>query len=161
MAAEDREDITIENNVATWNIEATGDIHGLYTGTFKFKCYLDPIEQIRANKEYRDLLGANLYAVPEHESWLAYALTQLKYRVISAPPFWTSTSGVSGVSGNLPDENIITEVLNAATDSEIKYRNILKKRKESALERAKAAAEKMVREQQAEDFSEKKDESQS
>jgi hypothetical protein len=144
---EDRSDIAIENNIATWSINSVGDIQGTYIGTFKFKCYLDPMEQIRANRDYRDMIGPNPLGTPEHESFLAYALTQLKYRIISSPPFWSSTQSVGG---NLPDESIISEVLNASMDSEVKYRNQLKKRKTEALERAKKAAEKMLREQQGE-----------
>jgi hypothetical protein len=146
--AEERSDITIENNIATWDINYTGDVHGLYIGTFKFKCYLDPLEQIKANRDYREMIGPNPLGTPEHESFLAYALTQLKYRVITAPPFWSSTQGVGG---NLPDEGVISEVLNAATDSELKYRAQLRKRKDEALEKAKKAAEKMLREQQGEE----------
>jgi len=145
--SDDRSDITIDNSTATWTINAVGDINGTYVGTFKFKCYLDPMEQIRANRDYREMIGANPLGVPEHESFLAYALTQLKYRVISAPPFWHSTQSVGG---NIPDENIISEVLNAAVDSEVIYRARLKKRREEALEKAKKAAEKMLKEQQGE-----------
>lgn len=148
MAEDERTDIAIENNTASWDINIVGDINGSYMGTFKFKCYLDPMEQIRANRDYREMIGPNPLGVPEHESFLAYALTQLKYRIVSAPPFWSSTQGVGG---NLPDENVISEVLNAAMDSEVKYRSQLKKRKEEALEKAKKAAEKMLREQQGEE----------
>jgi hypothetical protein len=160
MTAEDRTDIIIENNVATWELRTDGDISGTYQGIFKFKCFLDPMEQIRANREYRELIGPHHLTLPEHESFLAYALTQLKYRVLSAPPFWTSTQSVSGISGNLPDENIISEVLTAAMDSEIRYRGQLKKKKTEALDKARKAAEKMIREQQGE-AAEDQDESES
>ncbi len=146
-----RSDIKIEGNVAVWELKAEGDINGTYMGIFKFKCYLDPLEQIKANREYREMLGLNPLTAPEHESWLAYALTQLKYRVVSAPPFWTSTLDVSGIPGNIPDENILSDVLAAATDAEVKYRNQLKKRKSSALDRAKRAAEKLLKDQTSED----------
>lgn len=156
----ERSDIKIEGNVAVWELKSQGDINGTYIGVFKFKCYLDPMEQIKANREYREMLGLNPLTAPEHESWLAYALTQLKYRVVSAPPFWTSTLDVSGVPGNIPDENILGEVLSAATDAEVKYRNQLKKRKLSALDRAKKAAERLLQDQVSED-KEGEDESES
>jgi hypothetical protein len=153
--SDDRIDIVIENNTATWELKSEGPIQGTFSGIFKFKCYLTPMEQIRANREYRELIGPNHLTLPEHESFLAYSLTQLKYRVISSPPFWSSSQQLSGFSGDLPDENIISEVLTAAMDSELKYRNHLKKKKDEALEKAKKAAEKILTEERAE-----KDESQ-
>lgn len=145
---DERSDISIDGNIATWNINITGDIQGTYVGIFKFKCYLTPIEQIKANRDYREMIGPNPLGAPEHETFLAYALCQLKYRVISAPPFWISEQG--GIGGNIPDEDVLSAVLSAATDSEVKYRDMLKKRKEEALERARKAAEKHIKEQRGE-----------
>jgi hypothetical protein len=150
MANEERSDIKVENGLAMWEINRDGDISGLYRGMFTFRCYLDPISMIKANREYRDLIGPNYISAPEHETFLAYALTQLKYRVVKGPPFWSSTVEGSGFSGNIPDENIISEVLNAALDSEILYRKQLKDRKDTALDKAKKAAEAMLAEQRAE-----------
>jgi hypothetical protein len=150
MANEERSDIKVENGIATWELRSDGLLNGTYFGTFQFKCYLDPISMIKANREYRDLIGPNYISAPEHETFLAYALTQLKYRVIKGPPFWSSTLDVSGFAGNIPDENIISEVLNAALDSELKHRSQLKERKDTALDKAKKAAEAMLAEQRAE-----------
>lgn len=136
----ERSDILIEGNVGTWEMSIQGDVQGTYIGAFRFKGFLTPTQQIAANRDYRELLGANPTMVPEHESFLAYALTQLKYRVVSAPPFWSAASG-SGLEGDLPDENVISAVLDAALATEIKYRNQLKKKKNAAVVRAKAAAE--------------------
>ena len=147
---EDRTDIIIENNVASWELKTEGILSGTYQGIFKFKCYLDPLEQIRSNREYRELIGPNHLTLPEHESFLAYAITQLKYRIISAPPFWSSTQPTSGYSGNLADENVISEVLTAAMDSELLYRKKLKQKKDEALEKAKKAAERILGEERAE-----------
>lgn len=144
---DDRKDITIEDNdTATWTLSAIGDMRAsTYIGKFRFKCFLNPTDKIAANREYRELLGANPTLTPEHESLLAYALTQLKYRVVSAPPFWTQSVGSTSYAGDIPDENIITTVLNAAIDSEVKYKNTIKKRTEEALKRARLAAERQVK----------------
>lgn len=147
----ERQDITIDGSVATWEMNLQGAINGTYIGTFKFRCYLTPTQQIAASREMRELLGPQMGMAPEHETFMAYALTQLKHRVVSAPPFWSSTLNTSSMSGDLPDENIISEVLNAATDAEIKYKNQLKKRKEDALEKAKEAAERMLKIRDEED----------
>lgn len=139
----ERSDILIEGNVGSWDMSLQGDVQGTYIGTFRFKGFLTPTQQIAANRDYRELLGANPTMVPEHESFLAYALTQLKYRIVSAPPFWAAASG-SGLEGDLPDENVISAVLDAALATEIKYRNQLKKKKLAAVTRAKAAAEQAM-----------------
>jgi hypothetical protein len=137
--SEENEDIRIEGDVATWEMHMDGDILGTYVGVFKFRCYLDPLSNIAAGAEQRALLGSNMALATDHDSFLAYALTQLKQRIISAPPFWASASPNKAVAGNLPDENVIEAVLDAAVRSEIKYKLEKKKRKEEAIERANAA----------------------
>lgn len=138
-----RTDIIIEGNTATWDIKLDGDINGTYLGSFRFKCYLSPLQQIAANREYREILGPNPSFADEHASFLAYALTQLKYRIVSAPPFWNSANPAT-MSGDLPDENIIAAVLDAALGAEIKYKSQLKSKKLESVARAKAAAEKAL-----------------
>lgn len=140
MEEKERTDIIIEGNTATWEMKVDGIINGTYTGTFRFRCYLTPTQQIAASREMREMLGPQMTMAPEHESFLAYALTQLKQRIISAPPFWSSQS----VPGDLPDENVISLVLDAAIGAELKYKKQLAQRKLEAIERAKQAAERML-----------------
>lgn len=136
------ENMTIENNVAIWHMRMEGEISGTYVGTFKFRCFLTPTQRIAANREYRELLGNNPALAPEHESFLAYALTQLKHRIVEAPPFWDTKT--SSFAGDIPDDNVISAILEAAVSAEVKYREQLKKRKEEAVEKAKELAEKLV-----------------
>lgn len=140
----ERADLIIEGNTATWDMRLEGDIQGVYAGSFRFKCYLSPLQQIAANREYREIMGPNPTFASEHESFLAYALTQLKYRIVSAPPFWASQSPAA-LAGDIADENIISAVLDAALGSEIKYKSQLKKKKLDAVARAKAATEKAMK----------------
>ena len=151
-----RTDIVIEGNTATWDIRLDGDINGTYVGTFRFKCFLSPTQKLAASREYRQLLGENPTLILKHEDNLAFALSQLKYRVISAPPFWTSTAQLSGMAGDIPDENIIDAVLDAAIDAELKYVAHLQKKKTESIEKAKKAAERMLaqHDEEAEDESE-------
>lgn len=152
-----RSDLIIEGSTATWDMRLDGDIHGTYVGAFRFKCYLSPIEQISADRERRELLGPQPFAAPEHESFLAYALTQLKYRIVSAPPFWASANPAS-LSGDIADENVIAAVLDAALGSEMKYKSQLKKKKLDAVARAKAATEKLMNNTEAESDEENEEE---
>ena len=137
-----RTDITINGSTATWEMRLDGQIHGTYIGTFTFKCYLNPSDTLAAGRDYRGLLGPNPAFASENDSFIAYALSQLKYRIISSPPFW-GTSKDSSLDGNIPDLNVISAVLEAATDAEILYRDQLTQRKNEALEKALKAAEKL------------------
>lgn len=146
----DRPDIVIENDVATWQLQAEGDIMGTYSGLFKFRCYLLPTQVIAIGREFRTLLGEfGLYA-NEQQTLFANALTQLKYRVISGPPFWTASLQTGSFPGDLPDESIIGQILNAALDAELKYKQDLLDRKKATIERAKLAAERVFKQQQEE-----------
>lgn len=142
---DNRPDIRIENNVAVWEINAVGNIMGSYHGTFRFRTFLTPLQQISAGREERELIGINMSLAPEHEKFMAYALTQLKYRIVSAPPFWSSANTFGGLAGDLPDEEIINMVLSAAIDAEIKYKAEIKERKEEAVKRARKAAESITK----------------
>lgn len=152
----ERTDLIIDGVTASWDMRLDGDIQGTYVGAFKFKCYLTPLQQIAANREYRELMGPNPTYASEHESFLAYSLTQLKHRIISAPPFWASQNPAS-FAGDIADENIISAVLDAALSSELKYKSQLKKKRLDALERAQAATEKLM--EVEEDGNEDEDES--
>lgn len=139
----ERSDLIIDGATASWDMRLDGDIQGTYIGVFKFKCYLTPLQQIAANREYRELMGPNPTYASEHESFLAYSLTQLKHRIISAPPFWASQNPAM-FSGDIADENIISAVLDAALSSELKYKSQLKKKRLDALERAQNSTEKLM-----------------
>jgi hypothetical protein len=150
----ERQDIVIEGNEATWECRLEGDVNGTYTGRFRFRCFLLPTQKLAAAREMRALLGENATLALAHEENLAYTLSQLKHRVISAPPFWTSNLQVNGVSGDLPDENIIDQVLEAAIDAELKFRAQLKQKKIEAIEKAKKAAERILKLRDEQDESE-------
>lgn len=154
-----REDIKIDGNVAIWTMRMEGLIHGTYAGQFKFRCVLPPTQRISANAKYRAMLGANPTLAGEHESALAYALTQLEVRVIEAPPFWTESVQKSGEAGDLEDDNIIMAALDAAIASEVMYRESLVKRKEEAIKKSRKAADKLLAEEAVEAEKEENDES--
>lgn len=139
-----RSDIIIEGHQAKFQLAAHGAINGTYAGEFVFRCFLSPSQQIAANREYRELLGPNPTMAGEHETFLAYALSQLKYRVIQSPPFWTATLQINGLAGDILDEEVITQVLDAAVHAQLKYRHEMDKQKMALIERAKAAAEKIL-----------------
>jgi hypothetical protein len=130
------EDIRIEGDIATWEMRKEGDIAGTYVGVFKFRCYLTPLQNIMAGREQRELLGSNMALATEHEAFLAYALTQLRQRIVQAPPFWSSAGVNKSHEGDIADEDILQSILDAAIRAELKYKAERKKRKEEAIERA-------------------------
>jgi len=137
-------DITIEGSIATWQMPITeGEVLGTYSGSWRFKCYLTPTEQLQAGRQYRELLGPNAGLANDTESNLSFALVQLKHRVISAPPFWTSASQNSGMAGDIPDLNIIALVLDKAIQAEQLFKERIAKERELLLEKSIKKAEEI------------------
>lgn len=153
----ERTDIIIEGNTATWELRADGDINGTYTGSFRFRCFLSPTQQLAAGREHRELLGKNPTLASSDDDTIAWFLSELKQRVITAPPFWTA----GGYPGDIPDLNILSAVMDAASAAQQKYKNQLKNRKDDAIKRAKEMAEKMVATRDAAPDKDKEDESES
>lgn len=112
-------ELNIENATATYNLNIVGDIHRqTYLGTFKFKCILSPLEHIDADKLYRRLLGEHALTASDRARNHAFALAQLKYRILEYPPFWEHKI-LNG--GSVEDPNVIIDVFNHAIDAEEKY----------------------------------------
>lgn len=138
-------DIVLDGSTATWRMPLTnGDLGGSYTGTFQFRTFLDPLKTLQAGREYRELLGSLAIQATDSEGHLAFALTQLKHRVIKAPPFWTTTLQESGIEGNVGDLNIISLVLDAAIRSETLYKEKIAKEREAVLERSIKVGEDLL-----------------
>lgn len=145
----DNSDLTIDGSTAIWKIpNLQGDLGGTYTGSFVFRCYLDPLSQIQAGKEYRSLLGDQFMQAHPAESDLAFALTQLKQRILSSPPFWSSTLQTSGMPGNVGDLNVIAAVLNAAMRAESLFKDKVQKERDDVLEATIAKGEQLLEKQQ-------------
>lgn len=129
-----------QNGVASWDINYHGDVSGTYLGTFRFRCSLTPLQYVDADRDFRDLLGTNAQFASTHAENLAYALAQLRHRIIEAPPFWTDGGGRYGGAA-VKDHDVIDLVLEAAVQSELKYRSELRKRHAEAIEKIKKQVE--------------------
>jgi hypothetical protein len=141
----DNNEITITGNVAKWTLPPTqGEMLGTYTGHFEFKTYLTPTQMLEAGREYRSLLGNLPEYASEKEKNISFALVELKYRVIKAPPFWTATLQESGYAGNIPDLNIIVMVLEKAMVAESMFQEKLQKERDSLLDRTIKSAEQLA-----------------
>lgn len=142
----DENDISIDaQGVATWEMNTTAPINGTYQGVFKLRTGITPMQEIEADRDYRELLGKNTELISSHIENLAYALTQLKQRVISGPPFWFD--GISKFPGSqVRDKEIIEKVFEASVVAETKYRKMLQEKHKLSVEKLAKAIE--MREQQ-------------
>lgn len=115
----------IIEQTATFSINVVGKFSkDTYLGTFKVKCLLSPLEEIAADKRYRDLLGDNSHLAQEHIRQQAFALAQLEQRVIEMPPFWENDV-LNG--GHVQDTNVVLKILDLAIEAQEKYINIKEK----------------------------------
>ena len=145
-------DLVIEGSTATWTMNnIQGSIGGTYNGTFKFKCWLSPTEDLASNRLYRELLGPHAILASEDDSYLSYALTQLKYRVVSAPPFWTSPQQSGEMAGSIPDREVILVVLDASARAAKAFKDKMATERESILKNTIKTAEEMIQQDKGEE----------
>lgn len=152
-----RPDITINNNLATYSFRFEGQVLGTYTGQFVFKCFLLPAERLAASRDRRELLGEFGVLAHDVDKNLALALTELKYRIVTAPPFWNTNQSMGG---NIPDIDLIFNVFDAAMDAQQMFKETKELEKEKLLAAASKAAEVILAQKQEEKGNEKKTEEQ-
>jgi hypothetical protein len=139
-------DIIINGTEATWTMKPIeGVLGGTYLGTFVFKCYLSPLQQLQAGREYREYLGPLATSASETEFQIAYALTQLKQRIVKSPPFWSATLQDSNVSGNIGELHIIMLVLDASARAESMFIEQIKKERDNLLNKTIASGEEILK----------------
>lgn len=149
MAIEENEISIDSQGVASWDLNMSAPLGGTYQGVFKFRTLLSPLQEIEADRDFRDLLGKNAEFASTHIETLAYAVAQLRYRVISGPPFWFD--GVSKFPGSqVKDQEILQAVFEAAAAAELKYRKIIKDKHEIAIKRLASTIEKKQQEEEKE-----------
>jgi hypothetical protein len=142
-------DITLNGSEATWVMpRVDGELGGTYTGTFTFRCYLDPLRQLQSGREYRELLGSLAVQASDNEANLAFALTQLKHRIIKSPPFWSSTLQESGIAGNIGDLNVITLILDASIRAENLFKEKIQKERDELLNKTIEKGEELLAKEQ-------------
>lgn len=98
-----------------------------YMGTFKVKCILSPMDLIRVDKMYRELLGDHLHFADKSARYSAFAFSQLHFRVLEAPE-WFNEGVIKGEK--IKDSNTIVELLNKCLEVEEKYIEEKKKQQE-------------------------------
>lgn len=145
LVSKDEVTLDMAQGVAHWDIKHSSPAEGLYTGRFTFKVMLSPLQEIEADRDYRELLGKNAEFVSTHIEKLAYILAQLKQRVHEAPPFWNN--GLSRFPGShIKDQDVLLLVSEASLVAELKYRESLREKRSGLLEKMKKDLEKQSEE---------------
>jgi len=123
----------IEQDVATEFINIVGDVtKNSFQGTFRFKCFLTPLEEIKADRLFRELIGtSNSILTSDRVRNLSLALGQLKFRILESPAGWKHEE----VDGSHLDYNIIITVFNLAMTAEETYRKQKKEEYENLQKR--------------------------
>ena len=113
------ESIILNGNKASFEVNMIGDMtKQSFSGSFTCKCVLNPLEFIKADALYRELLGNTHPAMASSRAQdMSFALAQLKYRLVEFPPAWKSDE----INGSTVDENILYQVLNMSFEAEKKY----------------------------------------
>ena len=111
---------------AKFQVSVVGETDGItYLGVFTVKGSLSPLDTLKYDKRYRDLLGKELQYASEHAARIAFTLATLSVRIIESPEWWKNKE----IDGGHLDENVLFEVLGKAIDAEEEFR---KQRKEQS-----------------------------
>ena len=134
-------EIDIDYNMGTAeffvNLEAAAD-KSTYKGNFKVKCVLSPLDYIQSDGTYRELLGkTNPQFANEYVAQFAYALSQLKYIIISNPSWFDNS--VNGIKGSNVDDRILLHGLDKAIQAEEQYRKGIEEKYKKAKDDVKEA----------------------
>jgi|VirMetMinimDraft_7_1064189.scaffolds.fasta_scaffold11805_2 hypothetical protein len=110
-----------------------------YRGQFKVKCLLSALDYINSDAYFRELLGkTNPEYANEYVTQLCYTYSQLRYRVMEAPDWFSQDS--NGTPGGALEDNVLTEILDQCVKVEEKYRTEM----EAKYEKAKGTVKKAI-----------------
>lgn len=124
MTKKTDQDIIINGSEGTFQIAEIDTLtRTTYMGSFAVKCFLNPIETIKADRLYRELIGPtnSVMASSQAQSY-AFAISQLAVRVIKNPDFFNNPQHPDLPGGHLP-EDILIKILDRAIDAEGLFRD--------------------------------------
>jgi hypothetical protein len=129
----------IEDNVGVFTIsEVSDETNETYIGEFKVKLILSPLDLLAIDRDYRELLGpVNPIMASSDANNIAFALSQLRHRILSYPSFW---KGNSYDGGHLPNN-----VLYAILDASIEVQDKFKKARQDEMAKIQAKLTKQVK----------------
>ena len=113
-------DFRFDGSVAEFDYHGVGDrTNTTYMGVFRVKTIVSPMDMIRADRLYRELIGSvNPHMASKETQNFAFALSQLKVRILEAPDFYKN----SDLDGSHLDSNILIDIINKSIDAEEEYK---------------------------------------
>jgi hypothetical protein len=124
-------DISTEQIV--FESKEAGEVTGqMYQGTFEVRKILTPVQKSLADKERRDFLRnpKEGEAVDPELAELAFAISQLKLRVVKAPKWFEESNGLK----NFLDYNVLYELVNHILAVEIDFKKSIEEKAQKAKE---------------------------
>jgi hypothetical protein len=115
-------DFRFNGSIAEFDFQGIGEKSNTsFMGTFKVKCVISPIDYLKADRLYRELIGpVNPHLASKDAQNYAFALSQLKFRMIESPDFFKNKE----IDGGHLDQNILIDLINLAVDAEHEFKKI-------------------------------------
>lgn len=102
-----------------------------YIGKFTVRCFLSPLEVIKADRLYRELIGpVNSMMASTDAQNFAFAIAQLSVRIVESAEFFKNTKNPEFPGGHLPSK-VLIGILNKAVEAEEKFYDKQQKRMEA------------------------------
>jgi len=113
-------EIRFDGSVAEFDYHGVGErTNTTYMGVFRVKTILSPMDMLKADRMYRELIGSvNPHMASKESQNFAFALSQLKIRIIESPDFYKNKE----LDGSHLDSNILIDIINKAIDAEDEYK---------------------------------------
>ena len=113
-------DFRFEGSKAFFDYSGVGErTNDTLMGSFCVKCILTPVDHLKADRLYRELIGSvNPHLASQEAKNYAFALSQLKYRVLEMPDFFKNKE----LDGGHLDSNVLIDLINLAIESEEEYK---------------------------------------
>ena len=122
-------------NTRSFSINLVGDsTQEKYTGTFKVKCLLGPLERFRADEIRRELLGSNAKEASSLVHDMAIIFSELSLRIIDGPIWWFSNPQGTYPGIHIKDQNVWESVFSEAVKMESQYKQEIREKADKAKE---------------------------
>lgn len=113
-------DFRFDGSIAEFDYHGVGNkSNTTYMGVFRVKTILSPMDMIKADRMYRELIGSvNPHMAAKDTQNFAFALSQLKVRLVESPDFYKNKE----LDGSHLDANVLVDIINKAIDAEEEYK---------------------------------------
>lgn len=128
--------MAIDRGIEQFTVSVTGEVTGqVWAGAFKVKTRMSHRDHMTQDRLRREYLGPLEGASPRAAA-SAEIFSQLAVRIVDAPSWWAD----NGAGLDLADDNVVSQVYEAAMKAEREAIEALKKAGEAAREELKKTA---------------------